>query len=55
MMFFVLKEVAMSVLEKLFAKRKVQAQSAATSWQELIQRVADETLQDADEIDAALT
>ena len=39
------------ILERVFAKRKTQTESAATSWQDLIQRVADEILTDADEID----
>ena len=42
------------ILERVFAKRKTQTESAATSWQDLIQRVADEILTDADEIDVIL-
>ena len=49
------KEITMvGILERVFAKRKTQTESAATSWQDLIQRVADEILTDADEIDVIL-
>ena len=43
-----------SILEKLFSKRRESIQRSAIDWQELVQRVANETLTDVDEIDAIL-
>ena len=45
----------MSVFEKLFATRKAATVAAATNWDSLVQRVADESLQDPGEVDAVLT
>ena len=43
-----------TILEKLFSKRRESIQRSAIDWQELVQRVANETLTDVDEIDAIL-
>jgi hypothetical protein len=43
-----------TILEKLFSKRRESIQRSALDWQELVQRVANETLTDVDEIDAIL-
>jgi hypothetical protein len=43
-----------TILEKLFSKRRESVQRSAMDWQELVQRVANETLTDVDEIDAIL-